>query len=145
MPKPAPEDANTAIEEQLDERLRALEDQFRADVLVFAGPIHHGLDDLIREAVEDRFGTRRGRKDKLIVILETTGGYIEVAQRLVGIFRQHYRRVEFVVPNFAMSAGTVLVLSGDAIHMDYYSILGPIGGEQQKGGQGERRKGGHLG
>ena len=25
-----------------------------------------------------------------------------------------------------MSAGTVLVMSGDAIHMDYYSVLGPI-------------------
>jgi hypothetical protein len=34
--------------------------------------------------------------------------------------------VEFVVPNYAMSAGTVLVMSGDAIHMDYFSILGPI-------------------
>ena len=42
------------------------------------------------------------------------------------ILRRHYRAVDFVVPNYAMSAGTVLVLSGDAIHMDYYSILGPI-------------------
>ena len=25
-----------------------------------------------------------------------------------------------------MSAGTILVMSGDAIHMDYYSVLGPI-------------------
>ncbi|HZU33911.1 MAG TPA: serine dehydrogenasease, partial [Candidatus Angelobacter sp.] len=34
--------------------------------------------------------------------------------------------VEFVIPNSAYSAGTVLVMSGDAIHMDYYSRLGPI-------------------
>jgi hypothetical protein len=25
-----------------------------------------------------------------------------------------------------MSAGSVLVMSGDAIHMDYYSVIGPI-------------------
>jgi hypothetical protein len=30
------------------------------------------------------------------------------------------------VPNYAFSAGTVLVMSGDAIHMDSYSRLGPI-------------------
>lgn len=62
----------------------------------------------------------------MIVILETEGGYIEVAQRIAETLRHHYKRVEFVVPNFAMSAGTVLVMSGDAIHMDYFSILGPI-------------------
>src|SRR5690606_29182805 len=38
----------------------------------------------------------------------------------------HYQLVDFVVPNFAYSAGTVLVLSGDEIYMDYYSVLGPI-------------------
>jgi membrane-bound ClpP family serine protease len=31
-----------------------------------------------------------------------------------------------VVPNYAFSAGTVLVMSGDSIYMDYYSRLGPI-------------------
>lgn len=30
------------------------------------------------------------------------------------------------MPNHAFSAGTVLAMSGDAIHMDYYSRLGPI-------------------
>lgn len=30
------------------------------------------------------------------------------------------------MPNYAYSAGTILVLSGDEIHMDYYSVLGPI-------------------
>ena len=31
-----------------------------------------------------------------------------------------------------MSAGTVLVMSGDAIHMDYYSVLGPIDPQYQQ-------------
>jgi len=34
--------------------------------------------------------------------------------------------VSFIIPNFAFSAGTVLALSGADIHMDYYSVLGPI-------------------
>ena len=47
-------------------------------------------------------------------------------QRIAETLRHHYDRVEFIVPNYAMSAGTVLVMSGDAIHMDYFSVLGPI-------------------
>jgi hypothetical protein len=34
-----------------------------------------------------------------------------------------------------MSAGTVLVMSGDAIHMDYASVLGPIDPQVQRGDQ----------
>lgn len=70
-----------------------------------------------------------------MVILETDGGYIEVVQRIAEILRHHFDRIEFLVPNYAMSAGTVLVMSGDAIHMDYFSILGPID-PQVGGGRG---------
>jgi hypothetical protein len=35
-----------------------------------------------------------------------------------------------------MSAGTVLVMSGDEIHMDYYSVLGPIDPQLPKPGGG---------
>ena len=42
------------------------------------------------------------------------------------ILRAHYRSVFFVVPDFAMSAGTILCMSGDRIYMDYSSSLGPI-------------------
>jgi hypothetical protein len=59
-------------------------------------------------------------------VLETTGGFIETVERIYDVFRTHYREVDFIVPNFAYSAGTVLALSGDRIYMDYYSVLGPI-------------------
>ena len=70
--------------------------------------------------------SRCGKRSRLCVFLTTGGGYIEVVQRIVELMRHHYREVEFVVPNFAYSAGTVLVMSGDRIWMDYYSRLGPI-------------------
>lgn len=93
-----------------------------ADVLAFCGPIVHGVEDYLRDVIED-ISTRR---EKLVVILETEGGFIEVAERIANVIRRHYKIVDFVVPNFAMSAGTVLVMCGDAIHMDYFSVLGPI-------------------
>jgi hypothetical protein len=51
---------------------------------------------------------------------------VETVERIATVFRTHYKVVEFIVPNYAYSAGTVLVLSGDEIYMDDYSILGPI-------------------
>ncbi len=65
-------------------------------------------------------------RDTLTVLLTTGGGYIEVVHRIVDTLRHHYGTVNFVVPDYAYSAGTVLVMSGDSIHMDYYSRLGPI-------------------
>ena len=58
--------------------------------------------------------------------MSTAGGFIEVVERVVGTMRYNYQQVEFIIPDVAYSAGTVLALSGDAIHMDYYSRLGPI-------------------
>lgn len=114
---------NRIVEETLDRLLGDLESSFDADLLAYCGVIEFGVDDMFRDALE----ARQNKRGKLVVILETPGGSIEVAQRIAETLRHHYPdRVEFVVPNNAMSAGTVLVMSGDAIHMDYYSVLGPI-------------------
>ncbi len=114
--------ANVIIIEQLRERIRTLESITDGDVIVVCAPIRFGLDGVIRGAIE-RLPKRRR---KLSVILETEGGYIEVAQRIAQIFRRYYRTVDFIVPNYAYSAGTVLVMAGDEILMDYFSVLGPI-------------------
>ena len=66
------------------------------------------------------------RKGRLSAVLETTGGYVEVTERIADVFRKHYKVVEFIVPNDAYSAGTTLCMSGDNIYMDCFSVLGPI-------------------
>jgi ClpP class serine protease len=109
----------------------ALEEVMDADVLALMSPIEYGVDDAIREAIEDRFERlskdKKNRRKKLAVLLETVGGYIEVVARIAHTLRHHYPdHVSIVVPNFAYSAGTVLAMAGDAIYMDYYSVLGPI-------------------
>ena len=122
MLAPIPHSANVILEEQLDDRLSALEGTLSADALMFCGPLYSGADDYIRDAVE----ARANKRDKLVVLIQTEGGYAEVAERIARTFRTHYQTVDFIIPNYAMSAGTILVMSGDAIHMDYYSVLGPI-------------------
>ena len=125
-----PEDANTFVEQQLDKYIEALQDQIGADAVSFFGPILRTIDDFIRDAIE----SIRPKREKLAVILQTTGGSIEVAERIVNLFRHHYKHVDFIIPSHAMSAGTVLVMSGDDIYMDYYSVLGPIDPQIEKSG-----------
>ena len=84
------------------------------------------LDMEFRITVETIKSRKRKPRDNLVVLVETPGGYIETVERLVSVIRRHYKTVTFVVPDYAYSAGTVLVLSGDRIYMDYYSVLGPI-------------------
>jgi hypothetical protein len=124
-PKQKAATANDFIEQQLDDRLEALEVSFGADAIGFSGPIVISVDDIVRTAIEKKKSTNSGN-NRLAFFLTTTGGYIEVVQRIVDTLRMHYQLIDFIIPNYAYSAGTVLALSGDAIYMDYYSRLGPI-------------------
>ena len=96
-----------------------------ADVFVLCSPLDWGLDGIVRDEIEN-IAESENKKAKLAVVLETSGGFIESVERIVAVFRRHYDIIEFIIPNFAYSAGTVLALSGDEIYMDYYSVLGPI-------------------
>ena len=75
------------------------------------------------------------RRPKLLVILDTPGGVVEIVERIVGTIRNYYDEVRFLVPDRAMSAGTVLVMSGDAILMDFFSCLGPIDPQIEREGK----------
>ena len=97
----------------------------RRDAVAYSGPLIDGVDDAIRSVIESK-ATGDTKRNKLTVLLTTSGGYIETVARIVDTLRHHYDYVEFVIPDRAFSAGTVLALSGNAIHMDYYSRLGPI-------------------
>ena len=126
------ESPNSIVESSLNDSLVAVEDAFDADGIAIVGGINYGLDDVVKDHVE----AIENRKNAIAVVLETNGGYIDVAERIAGTLRHHYKEVEFIVPNFAMSAGTVLVMSGDSVHMDYYAVLGPIDPQIRKAGVG---------
>jgi hypothetical protein len=65
-------------------------------------------------------------EDTLSIVLRTPGGSVETADRFVTVVRHHYKTVNFIIPDYAMSAGTIFCMSGDRIYMDYASALGPI-------------------
>jgi hypothetical protein len=45
---------------------------------------------------------------------------------MVEVIRHHYSSFFAIVPNIAMSAGTIFCMAADKIYMDYSSALGPI-------------------
>jgi hypothetical protein len=109
----------------LIEKCEALEVKLAGEVIMVRAPMAQGIDDVVRREIEN-IASQDGCRNQLVVVLETSGGSIEVVERISDVFRHHFEHVKFVIPNFAYSAGTVLTLSGDDILMDYYSVLGPI-------------------
>jgi hypothetical protein len=135
MPDPDQIKVNAFVESNLDRLAGEIETKLNADVMAIVGPIYPGIDDAVRQAIESRKQRLGGLQKKLAIILDTGGGIIEVVERMVNTIRHHYEEVIMVVPNRAMSAGAVFALSGDVIMMDYFSCLGPIDPQIERGGK----------
>lgn len=99
------------------------------DVLVFAADINKGqapisinYGDLL--PIGDQLANLKGTA--LDLILETPGGSGEAAEDIVRLLRGKYKSVAVIVPGYAKSAGTIMVMAGDEILMEPASALGPI-------------------
>lgn len=117
-----PATSDTIAIDWLHSKLTEIEAHCQADALTIYGQIMPGLDHRVRLATE----SLPGKRSNLLVIIDTPGGIVEVAERIVSTLRHYYQEVRFLIPDRAMSAGTVLVMSGDAIIMDHFSRLGPV-------------------
>ncbi|HEX7422928.1 MAG TPA: hypothetical protein VF311_03435 [Terriglobales bacterium] len=99
------------------------------DVLVFAAdlskgqaPISIGYNDLL--PINDQLANLKG--SALDLILETPGGSGEAAEDIVRSLRNRYNDLAVIVPGWAKSAGTIMVMAADEILMEPASALGPI-------------------
>jgi len=108
----------------LTERLMDIEKYFNADCLFYYGQIVEGniydIHKLIVELAEEK------KHKSLVIILTTPGGSILAVERFVNLLRHHYEKINFIVPDYAYSAGTIFCMSGDELYMNYYSVVGPI-------------------
>ena len=116
---------NETFRDVLNERLAELEKHFQADVVFYYGEMNPGYLKVLRDFIE-KLASDVNKKDTLVILLNTPGGSAEAVEKFVDIIRHHYKQVFFVVPDYAMSAGTIFCMSGDKIFMDYSSSLGPI-------------------
>ncbi len=114
------------VKAAVTQHLIALEHHFKADVGFYYGSIDAGHLRTFRDFVEKLVFTTIYNSSRLVFFINSPGGSVEAAEKMVEIMRKHYREVFLVVPDFALSAGTILCMSGDQIYMDYCSSLGPI-------------------
>jgi hypothetical protein len=105
------------------------------DILVYAADIRKGgtapisiqYEDIL--PISDQLSNLGG--SAIDVVLETPGGFAEVAEDIVRLLRGKYTEVAYIVPGMAKSAGTIVVMSGDEILMEPGSSLGPIDAQLQ--------------
>lgn len=91
------------------------------DLISYTGEISEFVVNGFQELIETI-----KRNQILAIVLSTPGGSATAVEKMVQIVRYHYEEVYFIIPNFAMSAGTIFSMAGDKIFMDYASTLGPI-------------------
>ena len=114
------------VRETLNFRLREIEKYFDSDVIFYYGEINPSLDKSFRDFIEEIKKDEEFDRKRITIVLNTPGGSAETVEKMVSIVRFHYEEVYFIVPDYAMSAGTIFCMSGDKIFMDYSSSLGPI-------------------
>ena len=130
---------NQLIQERKKQLARISELRGKRTILTLASaltkskaPIVIDYDDIV--PISDQLSNLTG--DKIDIILETPGGYAEVAEQIVEYIRGKFEDVAFIIPGAAMSAGTIMVMAGDDILMSSFSSLGPI--DAQISQQGKR-------
>ena len=86
------------------------------------------IDQTTDQRLDTALKSFKKRKEKIVVILDTFGGVVESVEKMVELIRgkYDYKEVVFIIPEKAMSAGTVFVMSGDRILMTKAACLGPI-------------------
>lgn len=97
------------------------------DAIIYYGGIFPWSKDVFQPKIEPLGEAAASRTNRfLVIILNTNGGSVEAVEKMVEITRHFYNEVYFVIPDMAMSAGTIWCMSGDKIYMNYASSLGPI-------------------
>lgn len=121
-----PDLLDSSIADLINQQAERLEDRLGSDLLFYHGSIYPHYFRHFRNFVEEVKQNSPRSDDAISIVLRTGGGSAETTERMVGVLRQHYATVNFVVPDVAMSAGTIFCMAGDKIYMDYASSLGPI-------------------
>jgi DNA-directed RNA polymerase subunit RPC12/RpoP len=117
------------LEQERKSQLRKISEIRKRPILTYSSALSK-LDAPISISYEDKLpfmdqlSTIEGTE--IDIILETPGGSGEIVDDLVRTLRSRFEKVGFIVPGYAKSAGTLMVMAGDEILMGPTSALGPI-------------------
>jgi len=92
-----------------------------SDIIVIRGTINNAA----LQSVADKVQSAK-QSDTLYLVLDTYGGYAGYGFRIMRLLNQHYTNIFVIVPDKAMSTGTLMALGSDKIYMYHSSTLGPL-------------------
>ncbi|MDE2729952.1 MAG: hypothetical protein OXM02_01170 [Bacteroidota bacterium] len=111
------------IKDRLDELSAKIGALLEADVVSITGPLLSGVDRMLRLAIDRQ---PQPLLKKVCRFLDTPGGVVSTIERMVSVIRYTGAEMSVIVPDKAMSAGTISALSANRILKDPFSMLGPI-------------------
>lgn len=85
-----------------------------------------GIDSSDDLPFQEMVNSVPANENKVDVLLATRGGSAHQVSRFVNCLRARFEEVDFIIPSFCMSAGTLFALSGNHILMIPQACLGPI-------------------
>ena len=86
--------------------------------------INYGIDDTVMQQILAL--NRNTSSQRLVIIVRTYGGSPFVAYRVMRHLGAMYNHIDIVVPDMAMSAGTLMCMGANTIWMYEGSSLGPL-------------------
>ena len=120
-------EANSADRYQRQAIIKQIQDRTKRSLICYVSGMDCAIDendtlpfvDLLHNVPSD---------NNLDLLLHTTGGSIDATEKLMGMMRRHVGTAELrvIVPDFAKSSGTLMVLGADTVVMSDMSELGPI-------------------
>ncbi len=122
----------TAFDTIRNKYLQELSLYTKRNVIVYAsrwtsGDVPANLISINDEDIQAFMEAIHGLKGReLDLILHTGGGSAEAADAIVTYLRQKFDHIRVIIPQAAMSAGTMLSCCADEIIMGNHSFIGPI-------------------
>ena len=99
----------------------------KTDYLLVNGDINESLLKLIRETIGKRLLVVENLKStNLILVLTTYGGDADSAFRIGRFFQNNYASFHCFVPSYCKSAGTLIAVASDHLHIGSAGELGPL-------------------
>lgn len=105
---------------KLSSDLKVLENKIGGTVIFFEGELN------ALSAYQFHKVIRKSKGDKLFLILESPGGQIDSAMKIVHICKEYFKEFNVIVPSYAKSAATLICIAADNLFLGKAGELGPI-------------------
>ncbi len=90
------------------------------------GYFKESIDSEDELTVYKLLGERKRRKESLLILLDTSGGNVYAAVKIMDTLRANYKNITIAVPQEAKSSGTMMCCGADELIMTSISELGPL-------------------